>query len=177
MALSSLAPAQAKTSPLAVLYQQAAVVHRRRRFVSHHKQPQLRVLPDRTRASRFATTTPQSHRNRPMLWFSSSRPKPSTKINRPWRSPLIIESRAFDIAAKLRGVWTGRAPLPNSSARSQKGKPAARRPVGLSPPLALRFSRLLARRRQPQLRVAPHRTCARRFTQTTPQSHRNRPML
>jgi hypothetical protein len=152
----------------------AGVVHRRRRFVSHHKQPQLRVLPDRTRASRFATTTPQSHRNRPMLWFSSSRPRPSTKINRPWRSPSIIESRTFDIAAKLQGA-DGRPPLPNSSARSQKGKPATR---CLPPPLALRLSRFLARhRRQPQLRVLPHRTCARRFTQTTPQSHRNRPML
>jgi hypothetical protein len=35
-----------------------------------------------------------------MLWFSWSKPRLSRKTNLPWRSPSVIESRIFDIAAK-----------------------------------------------------------------------------
>jgi hypothetical protein len=79
----------------------------RRPFASHHRQPQLRVLLDRTRASRFVHTTPQSHKNRPMVWFSSSSPRLSKKTSLPWRSPSIIESRTFDIAGERFEEWKG----------------------------------------------------------------------
>jgi hypothetical protein len=104
----------------------SAVAAYRRPLVSHHRQPQLRVLLDRTRASRLMQTTPQSHRNRPMLWFSWSRPRLSRKTSLPWRSPSIIESRAFDIMAK--GPRRRALTLPTRA--SQKGNPPGDHLVG-----------------------------------------------
>jgi hypothetical protein len=101
----------------------AESLDRRRRLASRARQPQLRVFSDRTIASRFTQTTPQSHKKRPMLPAPSSTPRFSRKISRPWRSPTIIPSRGFAFILRIRATNDGARRTPDA----RKAKAPSRR--------------------------------------------------